>query len=311
MQIPRFLGRGNPESPLRCARAAASDRAVALAMAFGGPAGSAARLERRAAADGVDLSRAWVAWAGERIVASAVLAPHPGRTALLMANAPRDTAHADSVGALLAHALADAELCRDIRLVQSLASPEESLRRQAFLAGGMRHLATLDYLEHADASAVAAAEVPPGVELRPWVRTDRGMLESLLAETYRDTLDCPGLAELRTPRDIVDGHLASSGDARHWYVAWSEGTPVGAALVSTASAAGTVDVVYLGLVPKARGTGLGRALLAHALRAAGCERRGPASLAVDARNSPAVRLYRSVGFVSVRRRDAFVAVPAS
>jgi ribosomal protein S18 acetylase RimI-like enzyme len=280
-------------------------------MAFGGPAGSAARLERRAAADGVDLSRVWVAWAGQRIVASAVLAPHPGRTALLMTNAPRDTAHADSVGAVVGHALADAELCRDIRLVQSLASPDEPLRRQAFLSGGMRHLATLDYLEHPDASAVAAAEVPPGIELRPWVRTDRGMLESLLAETYRDTLDCPGLAELRTPRDIVDGHLASSGDARHWYVAWAGGTPVGAALVSTASAAGTVDLVYLGLVPPVRGTGLGRALLAHSLRAAGCERRGPASLAVDARNTPAVRLYRSIGFVSVRRRNAFVAVPAA
>jgi ribosomal protein S18 acetylase RimI-like enzyme len=175
----------------------------------------------------------------------------------------------------------------------------------------MRHLATLDYLELPDAASVAAVELPAGVECRPWVRTDRAMLEALLAETYRETLDCPGLAELRTPRDIVDGHLASSGDARHWYVAWKDGAPAGAALVSTASPAGTVDVVYLGLVPHVRGSGMGRAILAHALRAAACERRGPASLAVDARNAPAVRLYRALGFVSVRRRDAFVAVPAS
>ena len=309
--MPRFLGRGTPEPPVRCARAGAGDRATAISLAFGGPTGSAARLERRAAAEGVDLSRAWVAWSGERIAASAILAPHPGRTGLLMTNPPRDTAHADVVGTLIAHAMADAESCRDIRLVQSLSSPDEPLRRQAYLAGGMRHLATLDYLELPDAASVTAVELPAGVDCRPWVRTDRALLEALLAETYRETLDCPGLAELRTPRDIVDGHLASSGDARHWYVAWKDGAPAGAALVSTASPAGTVDVVYLGLVPHVRGSGMGRAILAHALRAAACERRGPASLAVDARNAPAVRLYRALGFVSVRRRDAFVAVPAS
>jgi ribosomal protein S18 acetylase RimI-like enzyme len=280
-------------------------------MAFGGPAGSAARLERRAAAEGVDLSRAWVAWSGDRVAASAILAPHPGRTGLLMTNAPRDTAHADVVGMLIAHAMSDAEACADIRLVQSLSSPDEPLRRQACLAGGMRHLASLDYLELPDVATVAAVAMPAGVECRPWARTDRTMLESLLAETYRDTLDCPGLAELRTPRDIVDGHLASSGDARHWHVAWKDGVPAGAVLVSTASPAGTVDIVYLGLAPHARGAGLGRAMLAHALRTAACERHGPASLAVDSRNTPAVRLYRAIGFVPVRRRDAFVAVPAA
>ena len=59
------------------------------------------------------------------------------------------------------------------------------------------------------------------------------------------------------------------------------------------------EVVYLGLTPAARGRGLGRAVIRHALEPA--RSHAPIlELAVDLRNTPAVRLYRSTGFHPAR-----------
>lgn len=61
------------------------------------------------------------------------------------------------------------------------------------------------------------------------------------------------------------------------------------------------EVYVLGVTPPAQGTGLGRALTAHALEH--LEHRGVsrAVLFVDADNEPAVRTYRRAGFAVVRR----------
>lgn len=67
------------------------------------------------------------------------------------------------------------------------------------------------------------------------------------------------------------------------------------------------EVVYLGLTPAARGRGLGRQAIAHALELA----RPHASrleLAVDIRNRPATRLYNATGFAVFDRRSVHLAV---
>lgn len=129
----------------------------------------------------------------------------------------------------------------------------------------------------------------------------------LLARTSEETLDCPGLAAMRDPSDALDGHLAaSSHDSSAWHVAWRDGTPAGMALVSVHADARNVELVYLGLVPEARGAGLGTALLDLSLRDAAMRRNAPVSLAVDVRNEPAARMYARAGFVPVRRREAWV-----
>ena len=59
------------------------------------------------------------------------------------------------------------------------------------------------------------------------------------------------------------------------------------------------EVVYLGLTPAARGRGLGRAVLQHALELARTHV-SQLELAVDCRNTPATRLYQSTGFTRPR-----------
>jgi ribosomal protein S18 acetylase RimI-like enzyme len=66
------------------------------------------------------------------------------------------------------------------------------------------------------------------------------------------------------------------------------------------------EVTYLGVVPEARGHGLGLAIVRYAQRvatAAGCER---LVLAVDANNRPALDVYAAAGMVAWRRRRIFL-----
>ena len=72
---------------------------------------------------------------------------------------------------------------------------------------------------------------------------------------------------------------------------------------------GRGELVYLGVVPEGRGRGIGRTLLAHAIRDTaekGLDRMG---LAIDVKNTPAMRLYEGANFHEIRRRLAWF-VPA-
>jgi ribosomal protein S18 acetylase RimI-like enzyme len=263
--------------------------------------------ERRAAAQGLDLSRLWLATDGDSIRAAALLIPHPGRTGLLLASAPDDERHAQLVGRTCA-GLLEAAAGSGIRLVQALSSPGESLRTGAWAAAGLRHLASLDYMERPRDLAPRPRALPDGITLTAWDPADRGLLEGLLPRTYEETLDCPGLASMREPGDILEGHLAvGEHDPRLWTVAWQAGEPVGALLLSPAPESDSLEVVYLGMVLPMRGKGLGSALLSHGLAAVHPRRERTVALAVDARNTPAVALYARAGFRTVRRREAFVA----
>lgn len=265
--------------------------------------------ERRARDQGIDLSLVWSATIDGRVDAGALLVPHPGRSGLLMATQPRDHAHAQVVGRLVRTLLEECRSLPSVRLVQALSAPSEALRSQAWALGGMRHLASLDYMERPVATpGDRAGAVPEGIEFVPWNPSQRDLLQRLLAETYVETLDCPGLAQMREPADILDGHLAAGEhDPALWTIAWRGDRPVAALLLSPSQATESLEVVYLGIVPDHRSRGLGRALMSRAIALGHGRPERTLGLAVDARNTPAVALYARCGFRTVRRREAFVA----
>lgn len=309
MPFGRLFGRQDPDGEPRFGPAPADGRPAALASILGGPVAGAPSIERRAAAQGIDLSFVWTAVAEGRTVASGLIVPHPGRTALLMTSAPRDRAHAEQVGGLVHAMLAECGRHPEIQLVQALASPGEALRAAAFVSGGMRHLATLEYMERPrGAIEGTSCTQPAGHRFEPWAPTERSMLRDLLQRTYVDTLDCPGLSEMRDPGDILEGHRAAGDhDPSLWTIAWRGDRPCGALLLAPSPATACVEVVYLGLAPEARGHGLGTALLAHGLALVANRPEPTVSLAVDSRNAPAIALYSRAGFRAIRRREAFVA----
>jgi ribosomal protein S18 acetylase RimI-like enzyme len=66
--------------------------------------------------------------------------------------------------------------------------------------------------------------------------------------------------------------------------------------------------LYLGVVPEARGQGLGRELVNKALWEARAADAPQLTLSVDARNQPALNLYRSMGFEEYDRREVFLKI---
>ncbi|HVE98868.1 MAG TPA: GNAT family N-acetyltransferase, partial [Mycobacteriales bacterium] len=100
-------------------------------------------------------------------------------------------------------------------------------------------------------------------------------------------------------------HLARADDGAPMLLAELDGEVVGA-LVSSMTTPGVGWVRSLGVLPVARGRGVGRALLTHAFadfRRLGAER---VSLGVDTENATgAVALYERVGMTVERRIDVY------
>jgi ribosomal protein S18 acetylase RimI-like enzyme len=309
----RLFGRAEarPED-IRIGRAAAERRAAALASVLGTGAVASPSFEQRAEAQGIDLSLLWEASRGDRLEAAALLVPHPGRSGLLLATGPRDAGNAGVVAATVRALLGHAARHGRINLVQALSAPAETLRSRAWTDAGLRHLASLDYMERPIASPWPVSRpLAPDLSITPWRADERALLERLLVATYEETLDCPGLAQMRAPADILDGHLAAGEhEPGLWTIARRGDVPVAALLLSPSAATDSVEVVYLGIVPAERGRGLGGALLAHGASLVRGRRERTLALAVDARNSPAVALYARAGFRTVRRREAYVATLA-
>jgi ribosomal protein S18 acetylase RimI-like enzyme len=83
---------------------------------------------------------------------------------------------------------------------------------------------------------------------------------------------------------------------------------VGCLLLGEDAAGAQWELVYMGVVPEARGRGIGLDLTRHAqwvARAAGCARM---VLAVDATNAPALAVYAAAGFSSWDHRSVFLRV---
>ena len=110
--------------------------------------------------------------------------------------------------------------------------------------------------------------------------------------------------------DIMESHQAAGRfNAERWRLGYIPGKPEAASVLLMAEVPGrdVWEVVYLGLTPAARGRGLGRAVLTHALELAG-RHVSRLELAVDCRNTPATRLYHSTGFLVRDRRAVHLAI---
>ena len=144
----------------------------------------------------------------------------------------------------------------------------------------------------------------------PFDATIESEFRSVLQATYVGSLDMPELEGARALDDILESHRAAGRFvAERWQLGRIPGKPEAAAVLLMAEVPGrdVWEVIYLGLTPAARGRGLGRAVLEHALGLA--RTRVPwLELAVDLRNTPALRLYEATGFVARDRRAVHLVI---
>jgi len=287
-----------------------SDRLeAAIRVLVRGDRAAAERFLEFASSTGLPLEHVWsLVDSADRIDATCLAAPAAGRTATVFTSRAAVPARRTAVGRLVDRTI-EGLRDHDIDLAQALLDPNSPDEESIFLAGGFRKLAELDYLERPVPrfGAVPAPPLPAGVSIEPWQPDARARLLDLLARTYENTLDCPGLAGLRRPEDILDGHLASGTPIRDaWHLLRVDDRDAGALLLNRNREGTTVELVYLGLVPEVRGRGLGRTLLTFGLSALDDDPARTIVLAVDRANLPAVGLYRRSGFRFALRRLALV-----
>jgi GNAT superfamily N-acetyltransferase len=131
-------------------------------------------------------------------------------------------------------------------------------------------------------------------------------LAKILEQTYIGTLDCPALDGVRPMLEVLEGYRAQG---RHspddWYFVTEKGRDLGALLLAEHPGFGNWELVYMGLIPSARGCGCGSRIIRFALDVAA--RRGAERLvlAVDDANAPALRAYEHAGFVRWDRRIVY------
>ncbi len=95
-------------------------------------------------------------------------------------------------------------------------------------------------------------------------------------------------------------------DPAHWLLVSEGPDDVGCVLLADHPSSDQAELVYLGVVPEARGRGIGLAMTRHAQWLAHCAGRGQLVVAVDAANTPALDVYAESGFVGWDRQSVFL-----
>lgn len=238
------------------------------------------------------------------MLAAGLISEHPGRTASLTVGPCRGDQDVRHAADLLHDMVRELARRGDVHLAQGMTPAEDANAAEPFALAGFSELAVLACMERPNLRSMPHPRPPQGASLHPVGHDDA--LRPLLRATYEETLDCPGLAEMRSDQDILDGHRrGGKADASLWTLLRVDGRDAGAALVNRASSGESLELCYLGLAKWARGKGFGALLLDEALAKASRSVERTITLAVDERNAPAERLYRSRAFRTVARRRAF------
>jgi mycothiol synthase len=231
----------------------------------------------------------------------------PGRTMLLVA--PSTPPIDPDVARQLTQTLLDESRAAGVHLAQILVDPQQPALLSLYHACGFWRLAELVYLQRAVRTTPSEPSWPAGMELVSYSETTHADFARTILDSYQQSLDCPRLSGLRHIEDIVAGHKATGDfDPAKWFLARDRlsGQGLGVLLLARAPRTDTLELVYLGLAPAARGRGLGKLLMRHALATAARMGASRFCLAVDAGNVPALKLYYAAGLARVGSRVAML-----
>ena len=288
-----------------------ADRSRALAVLVGASDGARtwARLARFEAllSDSDDSDcRLW--WArslrGPRAVA--LVCRGPGRTAMTYYGPPVVRGRERGILARLLAEVSAAALSAGACFAQALIRPGSRGHAEVLSRAGFVRLTELIYLRRRLEQRLE--EIRTGLTWRTFQPGTEADLARVIEDTYVGSQDCPGLRGLRRMEDVIAGHK-SSGVFRPetWWLPALGGECVGCVLANdTPGRDDATEVVYLGVRPSFRGRGYGRAMLRHVLVDSAGRGGKQVTLAVDAQNAPARRLYEKEGFRETDRREVFI-----
>jgi mycothiol synthase len=192
-----------------------------------------------------------------------------------------------------------------VELAQMLFEQINEIEERLLGEEGYDYLADLLYL------ACLPGEFPVSppksdLEFCPYEPTNRERLKTVIDASYRNSLDCPKLNDVRDMDAVVEGYQ-SAGKFRPelWSIVRNEGRDVGCLLLADYPEYDNVELVYMGVATGWRGRGWGKDIARFAEWQTRCLRRARLVLAVDAANRPAIAMYSAAGFRAWDRRRVY------
>ena len=254
-----------------------------------------------------------VATWGERIVGAAWCMTQPGRVGIAGSiwrptipsggSPPPKDVEPQLLAAQQAHLVE-----QGCHLIQSWLPQAKGHAANRLRRAGLQHLADVMYMVSLPAHWPRIAPTHDGRLALVECRTDhQDRLQDVMAATYAETMDCPQLNTLRDIEDVLEGYRATGTPRTDgWWILRSGRQDVGCLLLTDFPGSQQIELVYLGLVPKARGKGWGDLLVRYAQWFALQASRDQLVLAVDSANRPARTLYDRTGFIVWNHRSAFI-----
>jgi ribosomal protein S18 acetylase RimI-like enzyme len=257
---------------------------------------------------GIDVSAAWLADAGGVLAWAVLPVDSPGRTMLLLGPAGGPTRpDLFQIAGQLVDAVCARFAAHGVQLAQVLLDPADGASRRLYEGRAFARVAELIYLQAAPRRKAPAPALPPGLRWVGYSADTHALFGRAILGTYERSLDCPGLNGLRDIEDVLAGHKASGEfDPRLWGALCEGDRPLGVLLLARAAPGETMELVYLGLSPAARGRGLGDVMMRQALAATAADGAARLSLAVDSENAPALKLYYRHGMQRVGAKLAMM-----
>jgi len=257
---------------------------------------------------GIDLNQTAIADQAGRMMWALLPIISPGRTMLLLSPPRLTRGLSDAIAPGLIGHVVNHFAAQGIHLAQALIDPREASAIALYEACRFERLAELIYLHR----AVRKSNTPLLPEGMRWVHyapQTHAAFGRAITASYAGSLDCPALNGRRGIEDVIAGHKAAGEfDPLLWHLLCAEGEddPLAVLLLARSARSDAMELVYLGVNPIARGQGLGELMMRQALSvaaAAGCTL---LSLAVDSRNTPALKLYYRSGMSKVCTRIALL-----
>lgn len=246
---------------------------------------------------------------GGRLVGAAWGQVVPGRLAAVW-GAQLVDGEPESTALQLHAALDDYCLQHDACFAQTSLPATPTAVEARLRASGYRHAAEIRYLAcQFDDGRPDAPYEAAGLEFEPCGDQNDARLAAVVERTYEQTLDCPDLNGVRETADVLEGYRhCGSFSPQRWLIVRHEGRDVGCLLLNDYPEQQQWELVYMGLVPQARGRRFGLAITRHAQRLARAAGRRRLVLAVDATNAPALAMYGEAGFTVWDERRVFLKI---
>jgi mycothiol synthase len=250
-----------------------------------------------------------VARHGEKRLGAVVCLPVPGAGALIWPPQSTSPTNASEIEDYLLEYACSWLRRLGVKLAQCLVLPTENYLAQPLLRNGFNHITNLDYLRHELHIPQKWHQAESRYTLQTYAQCNQRLFHDVLLNTYVDTLDCPEVNGVRQIDEIIEGHRAQGFyDPDRWWLAFDASNPVGVLLLTEVPHWNGWDLSYLGVAPAYRRRGVGRELTRKALLEASQANAGQLTLALDVRNIPASRLYRSMGFRYFDEREVYLAI---